>query len=110
MSVRIGALEELILLAVGGLDTEAYAVPVQQRIEEASVRTPTMGAIYTSLERLEEKGFLKSELGDVTPQPGGRRKRYYRLTGSGAVALSDTRQAREKLWAGLQLGAAGGTS
>lgn len=110
MSVRIGALEELILLAVGGLGTGAYAVPVQQRIEEASMRTPTMGAIYTSLERLEEKGFLKSELGDVTPQPGGRRKRYYRLTGSGAAALFDTRQAREKLWASLQLDAAGGTS
>ena len=108
MSNRIGALEELVLLAVGGLGAKAYAVAVQQQIEEASSRTPTMGAIYTTLERLEDKGLLKSELGDVTPLPGGRRKRYYRLTGSGAAALADTRNAREKLWANLRLEGTGG--
>ncbi len=108
MSNRIGALEELILLAVGGLGSQAYAVAVQQQIEEASMRSPTMGAIYTSLERLEDKGLLKSELGEVTPKPGGRRKRFYRLTGLGATALTTTRNTREKLWASLQLGGVGG--
>ena len=110
MSNRIGALEELILLAVGGLGSKAYAVAVQQQIEEASSRAPTMGAIYTSLERLEDKGLVKSELGEVTPEPGGRRKRFYRLTGSGANALADSRSTREKLWSHLQLDGAGGNS
>ncbi len=99
MSVRLGSLEELILLAVGSLGFDSYAVSVQQRIEEASNDAPTMGAIYTSLERLEQKGYLRSELGKITPQPGGRKKRHYRLTGSGSAAIVDVRTARERLWA-----------
>jgi len=103
MSYRLGSLEELVLLAVGSLGVESYAVSVQQRIEQASSSAPTMGAIYTSLERLEKKGLLKSELGEVTPLPGGRRKRYYQLTGSGSAALIDSRSARDRLWEGLKL-------
>ncbi len=103
MSFRLGSLEELVLLAVGSLGTNSYAVAVQQRIEQASSSAPTMGAIYTSLERLEKKGYLQSELGEVTPQPGGRRKRFYSLTGSGSAALVDSRSTRDRLWEGLKL-------
>jgi len=110
MSLQIGALEELVLLAVGSLGSEAYAVAVQQQIEEVARHRHTMGAVYTSLDRLEKKGFLRSGLGDVTPTPGGRRKRYYRLTDSGVAALADARAARERLWARLELGGAGGTT
>ena len=103
MSFRLGLLEELILLAVAQLGNQAHAVAVQRRIEEASLKAPTMGAIYTSLERLEKKGLLRSELGSVTPRPGGRRKRHYQLTGSGSAALVDSRTTRERLWDGLKL-------
>jgi len=110
MSNNIGSLEELVLLAVGSLGSEAYAVAVQQQIDDVSGRGPTMGAVYTSLDRLEQKGFLRSSLGKVTHKAGGRRKRYYRLTDSGAASLVDARTARESLWARLELGPTGGGS
>ncbi|MDA1029676.1 MAG: PadR family transcriptional regulator [Bacteroidetes bacterium] len=98
MDNRLGSLEELLLLAVGSLGSESYAVTIQQRIEEVASNAPSMGAVYTSLERLEQKGYLLSSLGDVSPQPGGRRKRHYRLSGSGSQAVIDVRSARERLW------------
>ncbi len=103
MSIRLGTLEELVLLAVANLGRESYAVSVQQRIEQSGMSAPTMGAIYTTLERLEKKGMLRSRLGDVTPRPGGRRKRFYELTGTGSAALVDMRSARDRLWEGLKL-------
>jgi len=108
MSHRIGALEELVLLAVGSLGSEAYAVSVQLRIEEAAARAPTMGAVYTALDRLEQKGMLQSRLGEATPEPGGRRKRFYELTRTGVRAIVEVRAAREALWGSLQLDQVGG--
>lgn len=97
----LGDFEELVLLAVGGLGREAYAVSIQQRIEQQGGRPATMGAVYTALDRLEQKGFLESWLGEATPQRGGRRKRYYRITNAGMAAVTTARQARERLWDGL---------
>lgn len=99
--VSLGAFEELVLLAVAGLGEAAYAVSVQQRIEARAERAATMGAVYTALERLEEKGALASWLGDVTHARGGRRKRFYRITGAGREALYEMRRARERMWEGL---------
>jgi PadR family transcriptional regulator PadR len=101
--LHLGEFEELVLLAVGGLGDEAYAVAVQQRIEQRTGRAATMGAVYTALDRLEEKGALASWLGEVTHERGGRRKRFYRITGTGTAALVAMRQARERLWEGLEL-------
>lgn len=61
-------------------------------------RQPTMGAIYTALQRLEEKELVDSWLGEPTPQPGGRRKRHYRSTRKGIAVLVELRNARERLW------------
>ena len=62
-----------------------------------------MGAVYTALERLEEKGFVTSRLGAVTPRQGGRRKRFYEITDQGVGALHTAREARERMWQGLEL-------
>ena len=93
---HLGEFEELVLLAVGGLGEEAYAVPIQQRIEERAGRAATMGAVYAALDRLEHKGFLASRLGEVTRQRGGKRKRFFEVTGVGLAAASAMRHARER--------------
>jgi len=100
---HLGEFEELVLLSVASLRDDAYAVSVQQLIEEEARRPASMGAVYSSLDRLEQKGFVRSDLGDVTHERGGRRKRYYRITGSGQKALLQTREARENLWKGVKL-------
>ena len=97
----LGEFEELVLLAVAGLGDDAYAVSIQQRIEQRADRTATMGAVYSALDRLEDKGYLASWLGEVTPQRGGRRKRFYRITNAGVDAVTAVRRARERLWDGL---------
>jgi len=97
----LGEFEELVLLAVCGLGTEAYAVAVQQRIEERTGRAVTMGAVYTALDRLASKDYVASRLGPVTPERGGRRKRFYRVTDAGMAAAIDMRRAREQMWDGI---------
>lgn len=100
-TIYLGEFEELVLLAICGLGPEAYAVSIQERIEYKAKRAATMGAVYTALDRLEQKGFLESHLGEVTRQRGGRRKRFYRITGAGKSALMAMWEARERMWDGL---------
>jgi PadR family transcriptional regulator len=100
-NTNIGEFEELVLLSVAGLAEDAYAVSIQRKIENTGGRRASMGAVYTALERLEQKGHLNSDLGNVTHQRGGRRKRYYKITRSGIVAVSAVRTARENLWSRL---------
>jgi len=100
-NIHLGEFEELILLGVAFLGADAYAVNIQQCVEENARRTASMGAVYTALDRLEEKGFLRSHLGEVTRQRGGRRKRFFDITGSGRAAVVNARQARDRMWAGL---------
>ncbi len=103
-NLNIGVFEELVLLSVAGLVDTAYAVSIQNEIENTGGRRASMGAVYTALERLEQKGHLLSDLGDVTHQRGGRRKRYYKITESGLAAVTSMRAARENLWNRLSLG------
>ena len=100
--LHLGEFEELVLLAVCGLGEAAYAVSIQQRIETRAGRAATMGAIYAALDRLEQKGFLASCLGAVTRQRGGKRKRFYEITGAGLAAVSAMRRTRERMWEGLE--------
>jgi len=99
--MKIGAFEELVLLAVGGLSDSAYAVNVQQQIETVGEREASIGAVYAALDRLEKKGFVSSRMGPVTHEQGGKKKRFYRLTGSGEAALSMAARTRARLVAGL---------
>ncbi|WP_439559461.1 PadR family transcriptional regulator [Dyadobacter sp.] len=94
----LGEFEELVLLMIAILDGQAYGLTVSQEIEQHTGRIVTLGAIHNTLIRLEEKGFVRSELGGATMERGGRRKRLFKVTALGAGALRDIQQLRSKLW------------
>jgi PadR family transcriptional regulator len=98
----IGEFEHMVLLAVLRLDENAYAVTVREEILRHTGRELSRGSIYITLDRLESKGFLKSRLGEPTPERGGRAKRYYMLRPAAIKALKESRQALESLWRGLE--------
>ncbi len=102
-TVNLGEFEELVLLAVCGLAQEAYALAIQQRLEDKAGRRATLGGLYRALNRLERKGYVRSWMGEVTRVRGGKRKRLYELTGAGTAAVVAARTAREGLWEGLNL-------
>lgn len=95
---KLGEFEEFALLAVYALKDGTYGAPIQQYMEEHTGRTVTMGAVYAALVRLEEKGYVRSVLGDATPVRGGKRKRHYEPTAAGIEALHDLRRVRERIW------------
>lgn len=95
---RLGELEELTLLAVCAVKGETYGVPVQQFVEKTSGRRVTIGAVYAALERLEEKGFVRSVMGTARQMRGGRRKRLFQATPDGIEALKEIRRVREHIW------------
>lgn len=94
----LGEFEELVLLMIAILDGQAYGVTVSQEIEQHTGRVVTFGAVHNTLIRLEEKGFVTSELGGATTERGGRRKRLFKVTALGKTALADIQQLRNKLW------------
>jgi PadR family transcriptional regulator, regulatory protein PadR len=85
----LGEFEYLLLTAAARLGEDAYGAAIRQAIEDATGRPCSLGALYTTLDRLEEKGFLKTHMGDPTPQRGGRPKRMVRVTGKGVQAASE---------------------
>src|SRR6266536_539113 len=99
--VHIGDFEQLILLAILRLGAHAYGMRIRREIEERTGRTTSIGALYITLERLEEKGFIGSELGESTPQRGGRAKRFFTLNPSGRDAVQRSVEAVTKMAAGL---------
>ena len=92
-----GQFEELVLRAVISLKGDAYGVSIRRAVAEATKKDTTIGAVYTTLERLEEKGFLRSWQGEATAERGGRAKRYFDVTGAGVQALADAQWARDLL-------------
>ena len=99
----LGEFEELVLLAIRQLGENAYGVTIRQMVKDVAERPTSIGAIYTTLDRLEEKGMITSRQGEATPERGGRAKRYFRLESMGVQALHDTERVRENLRnAGLQ--------
>lgn len=95
---RLGEFEEIVLLTVAILNGEAYGVAIIDEIEARLKRKVSLGAMQTSLRRLEEKGFLKSEFGEATKIRGGKRKRYFVLTNFGKRALKEAKEERLSLW------------
>lgn len=98
MKVYLGELEELVLLTVTALDENAYGVSIQQELEERCKRIISIGALHSTITRLEEKGLLKSWTGGATQERGGRAKRFYDITPSGKKALAETKSVRDELW------------
>jgi PadR family transcriptional regulator PadR len=101
MSDRLGQFEELILLALVRLRENAYGVTIRKEIAERTGRDVSVGAVYTTLERLERKGYISSRTGEATPERGGRTKRYFRLEAPGARALNYAREAVGRMVEGL---------
>ena len=87
--MQLGEFEYLMLTAVARLGEGAYGVTIRQEIEDANGRPCSLGALYTTIERLESKGLVKTSMGDPTPQRGGRPKRMVRITPKGVQAASE---------------------
>jgi len=93
----LGEFEELVLLTVGVLYENAYAVAITKEIIEQSGRSVNVSAVHKSLYRLEEKGMLKSQLGDAEAKRGGKRKRIFSITPYGKKALDESMELRSSL-------------
>ncbi len=105
--MKLGAFEELVLLAVGSLGEDAYGVSVKELLKEKTGKSPSIGALHSALYRLEDKGCLKSNEGGATSERGGRRKKFYTLTAAGRNALEEANKLRlefSKNIKGLNLG------
>jgi PadR family transcriptional regulator PadR len=101
--VNLGELEHVTLLAILRIGDGAYGVPIRDEIRRCTDRDVSAGALYTILTRLEEKGMVRSSLGDPTPERGGRPKRYYDVTARGIQAVRSTQQNLQNLMRGLRL-------
>jgi len=95
---RLGEFEEVILLLVGILGEEAYAFKIAEEFESQTQRSVSIGAVHSTLTRLDDKGFLTSKMGKSTAERGGRRKRIYTITASGRKVLVASRNFRVSLW------------
>ena len=94
----LGEFEELVLLTVGALNPEAYGVAIMDEIQNETGRSVNISAIHSALRRLDEKGFVKSQMGGATNERGGRRKRFFELTSFGKKALDEAQSLRMKLY------------
>ena len=102
-TAALGDFEQLVLLGVLRLEPEeAYGAAIRQEIHARSGRDVSINAVYTTLDRLESKGFLKSWIGEPTPQRGGRRRKFYELRPSGVAALRQAYHAFTAMADGLQ--------
>src|SRR5712675_1520 len=99
----LGEFEHLIVLALLRLEDRAYGVTVRQEIELRTKREVSIGAVYATLDRLEAKGYVASQMGDPTPERGGRSKRFFRVTAKGASAVKHTHRTLRSLTEGLVL-------
>lgn len=97
----LGELEQMVLLAILQLDDQAFGANVMDELERRVERRVSRGAMYVTLDRLEEKGMLVSQVGDPTPRRGGRPKRFLTVTPEGVAALRKSRNAWMRLWDGL---------
>ena len=103
MKSALGELEQTILLAVLRLEDEAYGVSIRREIAQCTRREVAPGALYTTLDRLEQKGIVVARDGDPTPERGGRAKRFYKVTREGRTLLVEAQRSFEKLMEGLDL-------
>ena len=99
----LGEFEHIVLLTLLRLGDDAYGMSVRLTIHKLIKRDISIGAVYTTLERLQNKGFVDSRLGEATSKRGGRAKKYFTVTGKGRKALKDARKNLEILWQGIQI-------
>ena len=101
-TAALGDFEQLVLLGVLRLTDEAYGAAIRQEIHARSGRDVSINAVYTTLERLEAKGLLRSWVGEPTAQRGGRRRKFYALQPAGTAALRQAYHAFQSMADGLE--------
>ena len=101
MTDHIGDLELLVMLALIRLGEDAYGVTIGREIEQKGKRTAALASVYSVLERLERRGWVRSELGEATPERGGRAKRHFRVTAQGLKEVRRARVSFINMWQGL---------
>jgi PadR family transcriptional regulator PadR len=95
---NLGEFEELVLLTIASLVNNAYSVAICDELSNHAGRTVRLGVVHAVLNRLEKKGLLKSELGEASATRGGKRKRFYFLTGAGKASVLRAKEIRDQLW------------
>lgn len=98
----LGEFEQVVLLAVARLEGDGYGVSIRREIERRTGRDASVGAVYATLDRLEEKGFLASREGEPTGRRGGRARRHFGVTPAGWRKLRESREMLASLWDGLE--------
>jgi DNA-binding PadR family transcriptional regulator len=98
----LGDFEQLVLFGVLRLEDGAYGAAIRQEIHQRSGRDVSINAVYTTLERLESKGFLRSWVGEPTAERGGRRRKFYALRPAGVTALRQAYRAFRAMTVGLE--------
>ncbi|MFY0686202.1 MAG: helix-turn-helix transcriptional regulator [Cyclobacteriaceae bacterium] len=98
MKQSLGEFEEIVLLLVAAQHEQAYGLSITKVIKDELGRAVTMSSVHTALYRLEEKGFVQSNVGGATAERGGRRKRIFTITSAGKSALLRAKEARTQLW------------
>jgi PadR family transcriptional regulator PadR len=100
----LGELEQLVVLGVMHAGKDAYGVPVHDEIQRRAGRDLTLGTIYKTLTRLEDKGLVSSRIGEPTPERGGRRTRCYAVTPAGRRELQLAIRTLRRMASGLDVG------
>ncbi len=99
----LGDLEEIVLLAVARCEPEAYGMRIRQEIEEQSGRSVAIGAVYASIERLQDKGYIRPAAAPGGPDRDARARRFFAITPAGRRAVEETAALRDRLWRGLRI-------
>jgi DNA-binding PadR family transcriptional regulator len=102
MEKKLGEFEQMVLLALLRLRENAYGTTIRNEIEKRTEREVSIGALYTTLDRLEEQGLIRSRIGEPTAQRGGRRKKYFTLQSLGEEALAESYRAFKGMISGLE--------
>jgi len=95
--------EELLLICILRLQENSYTFLIREKLREITGKTWAFGAIFISLDRLEKKGYVQSFLGHETPERGGRRKRFYKVTSYGFKTLAEIRRIDQAMWKDLSV-------
>ena len=100
----LGEFEEVVLLVVAACAEDGYGVTIWEQLQQQTGRSITISAVHATLYRLEEKGYLSSQMGGATAERGGRRKRFFTVTALGSRALLEIQAMRQRLWQAIPQG------
>jgi PadR family transcriptional regulator PadR len=101
---HLGEFEQMILTALMLLRENAYGMTIHEQVEKlaAGLRAVSLGSVYTTLDRLEQKGYVRSWFGGATEERGGRSKRFFEITGSGELAVKRALRVADNMVTGLK--------